>query len=154
MATRLTTIQIVGQIKSELDRLLESESELAQDLTEGPKAPTRVDVVQTETKICVFVEVPGVAPEDLDVTASGGRVTVTGEKIASDRAVKSGSFLCVERRWGRIERSVELAATVNPRQGRAVLDHGVLRIEFPVLADQRNRPFQLQVERAEGGDRE
>lgn len=147
----MTMIQIVSQIKSELDRLLGGDPGLPKGLPEGPIMPARVDIVQTGAKLSVLVEVPGVAAEHLEVTVAGNQVTVTGEKIAPGRTSEASRFLCVERQWGRFERSVELPVTIDPKKGRAVLDHGVLRVDFPVLADRRNQSFRLRVEKADGG---
>jgi len=150
MVTRLTTLQIVSQIKSELDRLLGGEAEAPRNLPEAPVTPVRIDIVETTANVCLLVELPGVAAADLEVTVAGNRVTVAGDKIAPGPTSQACRFLCVERQWGRFERSVDLPATVDPRAGRALLDHGVLRVEFPILQDQRNQLFRLRVETADG----
>ncbi|MFQ5525606.1 MAG: Hsp20/alpha crystallin family protein [Thermoanaerobaculia bacterium] len=151
MATRLTTVQIVSQLKSELDRLLEVDSRLVLDLQDGSVLPVRFDVVQSDTEVSVLVEVPGMSADQLEVTVAGNMVTVAGDKVAPGRASVDGRYLCVERPWGRFERSVELPVIVNPRKGRAVLGRGVLRIDLPTLTEQRNQPVRLRIENADGG---
>ena len=116
-------------------------------MSDGPAASAPMDVVASESRICVLVEVPGVEAESLRVSVVGNRITVSGEKPAPPRASESGRYLCLERQWGRFERTLELPGTINPREGRALLGRGLLRIEFPIQPDQRNQVFELAIEK-------
>lgn len=154
VARHYTTGRIVEEIRAELDRLVEAQADLAADLVDARAVSTRADVVEVDDKICVVVEVPGVPAEDLGVTVSGKTLAVVGEKPASKPARVGARFLCLERQWGRFERVLELPASVNPRLGRARLERGVLTVEFPVLSDQRNQPYRLEIEDVDGGELE
>jgi len=145
MTTRITVVRIIGQIRSELDRILEHESSLESGLAETSALLPRVDIAQSDSGLCLLVEVPATAAQDLDVGITNNVVTVSGNKRAT--ASPSGArFLRIERQWGQFERSLELPTAVNPKEGRAVLRHGVLRIDFPLLSEQRNRTYRLKVE--------
>ncbi len=150
MTTRLNVFRIVSQIKTELDCILEHESDLPGDLSDESGVIPRVDVAQNDSRLCLLVEVPGTGVEDLEITVVNNVVTVSGNKNALGSPAAGARFLRVERQWGRFERSVELPSAVNPKKARAFLEHGVLRLEFPLLPDQRNQTYRLAIEPREG----
>ncbi len=149
MATRLTVVRIVSQIRAELDRILEHEASLPGSLAEPSGVLPRVDIAQSDSSLCLLFEVPGTDAADLEVEVVNNFVTVSGEKRAAGSSRAGARFLRVERQCGRFERSVELPSAVNPSLGRAVLEHGILRVEFPLLSDQRNRTHRLEIESGE-----
>lgn len=153
MATRLTVGRIVSQIKAELDRILEHESSLPGSLEDSSDVVPRVDVAQSESALCVMFEVPGSPPKDLQVKITNNILTLSGEKKPTSGArVTAGAgarYLRVERQCGRFERSVKLPSAVNPNHGRAVLALGILRVEFPLVSEQRNRTYRLEIEAGE-----
>ena len=149
MATRATTLQIFRQIKAELDRMLDGPARL----TELEGAP-RADIVQSDSHVCLLMEVPGVSAEDLEVTVVGNLVTVVGERRRPRAPAGRARFLLVERQWGRFERIIELPpAAINPRKAEATLASGLLRVEFPLTTDTRNRKYQLTIRSLEGEQR-
>ena len=149
MATHLTVVRIVSQIRAELDRILEHEASLPGSLAEPSGVLPRVDIAQSDSRLCLLFEVPGTEAADLEVEVVNNLVTVSGEKKAAGSTSAGARFLRVERQCGRFERSVELPTAVNPSAGRALLEHGVLRIEFPLVSDQRNRSYRLEIEAGE-----
>lgn len=152
MATRPTVVRIVGQIKAELDRLLEHESALSDALSEGSGVLLRLDVAESDSMLRLHFEVPGTLPEDLRIEVTNNLLKVTGNKRAAGAPEGRARYLRVERQCGRFERSVELPRAVNPAMGRARLDRGVLQIEFPLVSDQRNRTYRIEVEGGESVD--
>jgi len=149
VATRLTVVRIVSQIRAELDRILEHEANLPGSLAESSGVLPRVDIAQSDSKLFLLFEVPGTEAADLEVQVVNNFVTVSGEKKPAGCSSAGAHFLRVERQCGRFERSVELPSAVNPSAGRALLEHGVLRVEFPLLSDQRNRTYRLEIEAGE-----
>jgi len=146
MVTKVHTIQLVRQIKAELDRVLDGPSRLA-----GKEPQPRADIVQSESHICLLVEVPGLSAEDIKVAVEGRLVTIAGEKRRPSPPSDGAQFLLVERQWGRFERHLELPSTaVNPREAKATLANGLLCIEFPLITDNRDRRYELTVQTGQG----
>jgi HSP20 family protein len=139
-------VRIVGQIRAELDRILEEEPGLRGGLAEAPGVIPRVDIAQSDSGLCLLVEVPGTEAKDLEVQIESNVLTVFGNKNPAGPPARGARFLLVERQWGRFERSVKLPSKVNPKQGRALLEHGILRIDFPLLSEQRNQTHRLEIE--------
>ncbi len=77
---------------------------------EGPWGPA-VDVRETENEVIVDMEIPGLEPGDLDVSVTGGMLTVKGEKKLV-REEKRGDFRLAERSSGSFSRTVALNVPV------------------------------------------
>lgn len=96
----------------------------------GPQAATwraPLDLWEKDGQYHVEVELPGVHQDDVQVTYENGRLTITAERRAPE---EERSAWYRERGYGRIERSVRLAETVDPDSIQAELTHGVLRLTF------------------------
>ena len=76
-----------------------------------------MDVIDTKDNVIVKASVPGIKPEDIDVSVTGDVLTIRGE-TASEEKIEQGSYLRQERRFGKFERSLTLPTLVTGRQGR------------------------------------
>ncbi|HEU4584777.1 MAG TPA: Hsp20/alpha crystallin family protein [Gemmatimonadaceae bacterium] len=103
-----------------------------------------MDIDETGDKIRLTLEVPGVSPEDLEITIENNMLTVSGEKRFSRESGSDGdgSHL-VERRYGRFQRSVMLPETVDADSISAHFENGVLTVELPKPASSRRRTIPI-----------
>jgi HSP20 family protein len=103
-----------------------------------------MDIEETNDKMRLTLEVPGVSPEDLEITVENNLLTVSGEKRFRRESGKDreGSHL-VERRYGRFERSVMLPETVDADSIAAHFENGVLTVELPKSARSRRRNIAI-----------
>ncbi len=100
-----------------------------------------VDIKETDDQLLVNAEVPGLAPEDLEVTLTGDVLTIKGEKRQESEREESGYHL-VERRYGSFQRSFKLPAEVDREKLKASHRDGVLTVTLPKAA----KPAPTQVE--------
>lgn len=96
----------------------------------GQSFAPAMDVSETQDSFIVEAAVPGLKPEDLDITLENNVLTVRGE-IKQQQESKERNFHRVERRYGSFQRTISLPSTVNAEAIRANLEHGVLRLEIP-----------------------
>ena len=68
-----------------------------------------VDVYQTEDAVVVKTTVPGVKPEEVEITVTGNTLSISGETRAEEE-VKEENYIRRERRYGSFRRSVVLPA--------------------------------------------
>jgi HSP20 family protein len=115
--------------------LIRQHHDVWDELASGGWVPY-ADICRTESRIVVRVELPGVAGADVRIEFAEGVLRVSGVKRESRRH-RIERYLCMERRYGRFERSLPIDWIVNPRRARAWLDRGILTVELPRL---RNRP--------------
>jgi len=93
---------------------------------EGPA----VDMYQTKDEIVVQATIPGVKPEDIDISVTGEILTIKGEFKQEDK-IEEGSYVRQERRFGQFCRELTLPTQVNADKAKAEFEHGVLTLRLP-----------------------
>ena len=101
-----------------------------------------LDVVESKDAYNIDVEVPGLRPEDINVTVDRGMLTVQGER-RSEEEKGDRSYHRVERRYGSFRRSISLPGDVDASRVQATYDNGVLRLEIPKTAG--SQPKRIEV---------
>jgi HSP20 family protein len=106
-----------------------------------------LDIAERPDAYLVTVEVPGVRPEDLDITLEGGVLTVQGERRFRDES-QDQQWHRVERRYGAFRRSVTLPSQAQADKIEASFEDGLLHITVPKT--EAAMPKRIEV-RAKGG---
>lgn len=128
-------------VRRQLDRIFD---EFNTGLDETWPMPT--DVVETENELRFHVEVPGLRPEEIELTVENGVLTVSGEKKMERREGESDdNFRLLERRYGRFTRSFRLPPTVDANRVDASYDSGVLSIRLPRAEEAKPRRIQINM---------
>jgi len=126
----------MATLRSEIDRLLDTfiREPFGLDWSFGQRGLTPpIDLAETTKEVFVRTEIPGVDPNDLEVTFSGGQLVLAGEK--KDLAQTSGrDFHHVESRFGRFRRVIPLNQPVDPDRVEAEYANGVLTIRLQKVA--------------------
>jgi HSP20 family protein len=89
-----------------------------------------INVSETDKKVTVTAELPGIDEKDIDVTLANGMVTIKGEKKEEHEDNKSG-YHRIERSYGTFRRSVSLPAEVDDSKASAEFSKGVLTLTVP-----------------------
>lgn len=113
---------------------------------DGPGLP--LDVTTDADKLTIEAALPGVRPEDVDITIENGTVTISG-KTASERSGEEGSYLVQEIRRGSFSRSVTLPTGLEADKASASFEHGVLRLEIPKA--EQVKPRQIKISPVSNG---
>jgi HSP20 family protein len=92
----------------------------------GEWNPT-LDVTESEDQVTVRAEIPGVKPEELDVTVTGDTLVLAGEKKESSEKKEKG-YWHSESRFGAFRRQVHLPAEVDAEHVDAKYENGVVTI--------------------------
>lgn len=89
-----------------------------------------LDVLEEKDNFLVKASLPGVEPNDIDVTVNDNILTIKGE-VHSEQAVEEEQYHIRERRFGSFMRSVTLPTQVDAEKIEAVYDKGVLELRVP-----------------------
>ena len=90
----------------------------------------RIDVLEKDGSYEAYVEIPGVAKEDIDVSIDGTRVSVKAQ--AKEQAVeKDGARALHTERRTRYARSFDLPQEVDLERATASYENGVLTLLLP-----------------------
>jgi HSP20 family protein len=107
-----------------------------------------VDVLQRDGDLVVRAELPGVRPEDVDITLQDNVLTLSGER-REEQEEQRGGYYVRERRRGSFSRSMTLPEGVNEDSIRARYENGVLEVTIAGAAAVRE-PRRIQIEGATG----
>lgn len=102
-----------------------------------------IDAYRTDDGLVVAIDLPGLRPEDVDVAAHDGTLTITGERAKFD--VPDDAWLRRERGVGLVERSFTLPDGTDPASIKASFDHGVLTLRIPSPPERRPQRIQIDV---------
>jgi HSP20 family protein len=75
-------------------------------------------------------ELPGVSPEDIQISMQGTTVSLSGERKTEVADAKTNAHR-LERRSGTFRRAFELPVEVDPDKAEAVHKNGVLMLRMP-----------------------
>jgi len=89
-----------------------------------------VDIEEQTEKFVITADIPGVSPDDIEVTMDNGILTIRGERNES-RNVEQNGFRRVERVSGTFYRRFSLPDSANPEGISAHGSNGVLEITIP-----------------------
>lgn len=106
------------------------------------------DVVARGQDWVISIEIPGVAPNDIDISVSGGVLTVSGERPRSPEDQTATEYLR-ERYYGHFRRAMFLPEGVEERRISASFHHGVVVITVPDAVDP-SAPTPHRIAIAEG----
>ena len=107
-----------------------------------------LDISERKDAYVVTVEVPGVKPEELDITLEDGLLTIQGERRFTQES-SDQQFHRVERRYGSFRRSITLPAQVQAEQIEASFEDGVLEVIVPKAEEAK--PKKITVRPGTGG---
>jgi HSP20 family protein len=102
-----------------------------------------VDIRETEEGYELTAEVPGLKPEEIEVTLSGDVLILKGEKKEEHEADEGGYHL-VERRFGSFYRSFRLAEPVDREHLAATHKDGVLRVRLPKVVAEKTTKVEVK----------
>jgi len=151
MTGRYASLYLLSRFQAELDRLLQEAMGLPESEVEVGEWQPAVDIVETDASILILVELPGFSAADLTVEVKGQLLVLSGLKPKPPPG-EDIKFHCLERSQGRFGRELQLFWPVNSHRGTARLTEGLLTIEFPKIADQRQAALRLQVQELPEGD--
>jgi len=103
---------------------------------------TLVDMYETDEAVVVKATVPGVKPEDIDISVTGDVVTIRGE-VKEETEVKKENYIRRERRHGSFCRQLPLPTAVDVDKAEAVFENGVLNLTLPKAEEVRPKSIKV-----------
>jgi HSP20 family protein len=105
---------------------------------------TPLDIFEHDDRFEVWLDVPGIAREDVKLSLDGETLKIQGERPAQAVTEESSRHYRRTERWtGNFSRSLTLPNTVDGSRIEAKLQDGVLKVVLP-KRDQA-KPRQIQI---------
>lgn len=128
------------QMNSLFDDLFGREGQGGQ-VQQGLGSAPALEVHQSQDKVEITAELPGVKEEDIELMVEDGVLTLRGEKRSTRKDEERGYS---ERSYGRFERSITLPTNIDEDKCSAEFRDGVLTVTIPKSEErQRGRRIPL-----------
>jgi HSP20 family protein len=101
-----------------------------------------LDIVENDDEFTVKASIPGINPDDLEITLSGKILTIKGETQGESES-DQGKYHLRERRYGSFSRRVSLPTEINDKEVKASYDSGVLTLTLPKSEDTKPRRIEV-----------
>lgn len=135
----------IREVAELFDRLFETAP--ARSLPASDTLQLPVDVYEREGKVFVRAAVPGVAPQDLDVTIEDGVLTIRGE-TKTETSTEDTKVYRREYRYGAFSRSIRLPENVDAASVDAQFSNGLVTISIPRVEPEKPQALKVPVREA------
>jgi len=127
-------------LREAMDRLLEEG--LAEQRVRGhSEARLPIDVYTTASEIVVISAVPGVTPEEVQVTLEGDTLTI---RVELPSPLENVEYLFQERPFGRYSRALTLNVPIDVDNVDATFDNGLLILTLPKVSPAKPQTIKVK----------
>ena len=105
--------------------------------------PVPLDITHEDDSVVVEASIPGVKPDEVEVTIEDGRMTIEGKTAVESDESQSG-YVVRERRTGRFYRAIRLPETVDADGAESRYENGVLTVTLPKQASRKARKVEVK----------
>ncbi len=129
-------------LRDAMDRLFEDSFVRPSRATGGGRAiALPVDAYGTDGELVILASIPGVDPNDVQITIEGDTLTIKGE---SKPPLENVSYLLQERRYGPFYRQLQINVPVQADKAEATFDKGVLTLTIPKAEEFKPRQIKVK----------
>ena len=102
-----------------------------------------IDIIETKDEVVVKTAVPGVKPEDIDISIRGDTLTIKGETKMEEK-IEKANLIRQERRYGAFSRTVGLPAGLDADDAEAIFENGVLTLHIPKREESKPKTIKVK----------
>ncbi|MFQ6014070.1 MAG: Hsp20/alpha crystallin family protein [Anaerolineae bacterium] len=143
--TRWDPFRDLVSLREAMDRLFEESFVRPRRawLTPLREGELAIDMYETEDDVVVKTAVPGVSPDDIDISIVGDTLSIKGE-TKTEEEVKEGSYLRRERHYGAFSRTVSLPAGIKADKAEASYENGILTLTIPKAEEVKPKTIKVK----------
>ncbi len=143
MLTRFDPFREMNQLRRAMDRVFDDTLERRYTEFDQNVSALALDVLENEDAYLVKATIPGIDPDDLDITYNNETLTIQGEMKHEEE--KDGErYHLQERFYGKFYRQVRLPSAVNANAIQANYEHGVLTLTLPKSEEVKPKKISVQ----------
>jgi HSP20 family protein len=128
--TRWDPMREMMSMRNNIDRLFENFFDTQPAGRQLSSWVLPLDVAENEEDFVVKATIPGVDPNNLEITYNNHTLSIKGE-VEEDKKIDESRYHLRERRFGRFERSIYLPTEVEADKIEANYEAGVLSLRLP-----------------------
>lgn len=103
-----------------------------------------LDVIEDESKVTIKASVPGINPDELDVSIENNVLTIKGEHKAEEVSETSKVFRR-ENVYGSFSRSIRLSPQLNQESVSANFKNGFVTITIPKMEEEKPKALRIPI---------
>ena len=142
MLYRTSPTAPVFGLRREIDRLFEDT--FGRGDSGGMSWTPAVDVQENQNELRLDLELPGMNPEEVEITAENGVLTIRGEKKLERKEGDESRYHVVERSYGSFLRSFQLPQGLDESRIEATCNNGILSVHIPKSALPQPKKIQIK----------
>ena len=140
--TRWDPFRDVVTLREAMDRLMEdgftSRRPVADERERRFRLP--LDAYVTPEEIVIVANMPGIKPEDVEITLEGDTLTIRAERPAP---MENVNYVLQERTYGTFQRTLSINVPIDAERAEAKFENGMLVLTVPKA--EAAKPKQIQV---------
>ncbi len=141
--TRTNPWRAMQEWQKEMDRVFHNPVTRDDTQVEGANWVPAVDIREEDDKYVLHADIPGVKPEEIEVSMDGGVLTIRGERKQKIEEEKE-NYKRVERMHGIFYRRFSLPDDTDADKISAKGAHGVLEVTIPKMESQQARKIEVK----------
>ncbi len=143
--TRYEPWSIMNRLHQDLDRLMNRDFNGREDESLGAVSEwmPAVDVQETKEAFLITADLPGVKPDDIDITMENGVLTLRGHREHETRTEEKG-YRRVERSSGEFFRRFTLPDVADADSIEANCNNGVLTVRIAKKPETQPRRIEVR----------
>lgn len=137
-------------LREAMDRLFEDSFTPARRQQNGNSGERMMrlplDAYVTAEEIVILANMPGVKPEDVEITIEGDTLSIRGERT---RPLENVDYVMQERPFGKFQRTLNINIPVDANRAEARYDNGLLTLVIPKAEAAKPKVIQVGTKQAQ-----
>jgi HSP20 family protein len=134
----------LSDLQRHVDRLLDFSAIVSRQFWQSWRPFPPYNLYELSNEFLLVAPMPGVQPQDIEVSISGNALTLKGERKRPESAPDE-SYRRQERWLGKWVRVIPLPDKADPSQVSASLDNGLLLIRLPKALESQARHVPVTI---------
>jgi HSP20 family protein len=140
--TRWEPVREMMTLREAMDRLFDDAFTRPLNMSAVSAMPA-IDLYQTDDEIVIKAALPGIKPDEVQISVTGDVLTLRGEFKRQEQQ-KEATWHIREQRSGIFERSVMLPTEVQTDKSKADFENGILTITLPKAEAVKPRTISIK----------
>jgi HSP20 family protein len=136
----------ISRLKEEMDsmmeRMLDEYRYLSSTVVRFKRSD--YDLVETDNELILRVDMPGIAPNDIEMTITGNVILIEG-KIREETVSGDENHHVIEKRTSTFSRSIPVHRRICLSKVRATYENNVLQVVMPMYSGEEKRGVRVRL---------
>jgi len=102
-----------------------------------------INMVQTDEAVVIKASIPGIKPDDINISITGDTLTIRGE-TKEDEEFNDSEYHVREMRFGSFARSILLPSRIVSDKASAEFENGVLKLTLPKAEEVKPKTITIK----------